>query len=87
MTTMSISLSEDMKDFVETQAADEGFATADDYLHSLIQEAQKRRAKQQLEAKFREALESGPATLMTADDWAALRQEARDSLAGETIQP
>ena len=40
-----------------------------------------------LEAKFREALESGPATPMTKEDWAALRREALEGLAGETIRP
>jgi antitoxin ParD1/3/4 len=84
---MNISLPEEMKAFVEAQMAQEGFASASEYLRSLIREAQRRRAKQELEAKFREALDSGPATPMTREDWAALRQEAMDGLADETIQP
>ena len=54
---------------------------------ALIREAQRQQAKQGLEAKLREALESGPATPMKQEDWAALRQEAMDGLAGETIRP
>ena len=54
---------------------------------TLIRDAQKRKAKQALEAKFREAMESGPATPMTHDDWVALRAEAVEGLAGETIRP
>ncbi len=87
MTTMNISLPDEMKAFIEAQMAQEGFASASEYLRALIREAQKRRAKQALEAKFREALESGPATPMTTEDWAALRREAVDGLAGETIRP
>ena len=87
MTTMNISLPEEMKAFIEAEMAQEGYASASEYLRSLIREAQKRRAKQELEAKFREALESGPATPMTKADWAALRREALEGLDGETIRP
>lgn len=76
MTTMNISLPEEMKAFIEAEMAQEGYASASEYLRSLIREAQKRRAKQELEAKFREALESGPATPMTREDWDELRRKA-----------
>jgi antitoxin ParD1/3/4 len=84
---MNISLPDDMKAFIEAQMAQEGFATASEYLRGLIREAQKRQAKNELEAKLREAPESGPATTMTEEDWAALRKEALEGLAGETIRP
>jgi antitoxin ParD1/3/4 len=87
MTTMNISLPEEMKAFIESQMSQEGYASASEFLRSLIREEQRRRAKRALEAKFREALESGPATPMTHEDWVALRQEAVDGLAGETIRP
>ena len=56
----------------------EGYASASEYLRTLIREAQKRRAKRELEAKFREALESGPATPMTREDWDSIEEEALD---------
>lgn len=87
MTTMNISLPEEMKAFIEAQMAQEGYASASEYLRTLIREEQRRRAKRALEATFREALESGPATPMTRDDWLALRREAIEGLAGETIRP
>jgi antitoxin ParD1/3/4 len=87
MTTLNISLPDEMKAFIDAEMAQEGFATASEYLRALVREAQKRRARQALEAKFREALESGPAAPMTSEDWAALRREALDGLAGESIQP
>lgn len=87
MTTMNISLPDEMKSFVETEMSQEGYASASEYLRALIRDAQKRKAKRALEAKFREALESGPATPMTHDYWVALRAEALEGLAGETIRP
>lgn len=74
MTSMNISLSEEMKEFIEAQMTAEGYASASEYLRSLIREAQRRRAKQELEARLREALESGPATPMTRDDWNELER-------------
>jgi antitoxin ParD1/3/4 len=87
MTTMNISLPEEMKAFIEAQMAREGYASASEYLRSLIRDAQKRRAKQELEARFREALESGPATPMTREDWEAIEREALDRWAGEQPRP
>ncbi len=73
MTTMNISLPEEMKAFIEAQMAQEGYASASEYLRSLIREAQKRQAKQALDAKLLEGLQS-PASEMTEADWTALRQ-------------
>ena len=72
MTTMNISLPDEMKAFIEAQVAQEGFASTSEYLRALIREAQKRKVKQRLEAKIREAVESGPATPMTHEDWVDL---------------
>ena len=83
MTIMNISVPDDMKAFVEAEMAQEGYASASEYLRTLIRDAQKRRAKRELEAKFREALESGPATPMTREDWDSIEQEAMDRLARE----
>ena len=85
MTTMNISLPDDLKAFVEAQTSQEGYASVSEYLGILIRDAQKRRAKRALEAKFREAMQSGPAVPMTRDDWVALRAEAMEGLEGETI--
>jgi antitoxin ParD1/3/4 len=86
MTTMNISLPDEMKTFVETQMAHEGYASASEYLRALIREAQKRQAKQELEAKLLEGLQ-GPAVVMDRDDWDSIKREAMEGLAGETIRP
>jgi antitoxin ParD1/3/4 len=83
MATMNISLPDEMKTFVETQAAKEGFGTTSEYLRSVIRDVQKRQAKQALEAKLREALESGPAEPMTREDWDEIEREGLERLARE----
>ncbi len=85
MTTMNISLPEEMTTFIEARMAEDGYASASEYLRALIRDAQKRKAKQILEAKLQEALDSGPAAPMTPEDWVALRQEALEGLAGEVL--
>jgi antitoxin ParD1/3/4 len=84
---MNISVPDEMKAFVEVQMAQEGYASASEYLCALIRDAQKRRAKQALEAKFREALESGPATQMTPDDWDQLERQVWERPHQEHARP
>jgi len=86
MTTMNISLPDEMKAFIETQISQDGYASASEYLRALVREAQKRKARQELEAKLLEGLQ-GPVSEMTAEDWQSMRQEALDRLAGETLKP
>jgi antitoxin ParD1/3/4 len=74
MATINISVPDEMKAFVEAQMCRAGYASAREYLRALIREAQKRQAKRELEAKFGEALESGPATPITPDVWQRLER-------------
>jgi antitoxin ParD1/3/4 len=85
MTTMNISLPDEMKVFVETKIAQEGYASASEYLRALIRDAQKQQAKQELEAKLLDGLR-GPSVRMTRRDWDSIEREAREGLAGETIR-
>lgn len=73
MTTMNISLPEEMKAFVDAQLAREGYASASEYLRALIRDAQRRLARQELDAKLLEGLQS-PASEMTRADWDGLRE-------------
>jgi antitoxin ParD1/3/4 len=86
VTTMNISLPDEMKAFVESEMTQEGYASASEYLRALIRDAQKRRARQDLETKLLEGLQ-GPAVQMTRDDWDSIKSEALEGLAGETIRP
>ena len=83
MATMNVSLSDEMKAFVEAQAVKEGFGTVSEYLRSVIRDVQKRQAKHHLAAKLREALLSGPAEPMTREDWNEIEREGLERLARE----
>ncbi len=86
MTTMNISLPDEMRAFIEAEMAQEGYASASEYFRSLVREVQKRKARQELEVKLLEGLQ-GPSVEMTREDWESIRSEALEGLAGETIQP
>ncbi|QEH35447.1 Antitoxin ParD4 [Aquisphaera giovannonii] len=78
MATMNISLPDQMKAFVESQARKEGFGTVSEYLRSLIRDVQKREDRQGLEARLREGIEGGPATPLTAQGWDDIEREGLD---------
>jgi antitoxin ParD1/3/4 len=82
MTTMNISLPDDMKAFIEDRVAQEGYASASEYFRDLIREVQRRQAKLELEAKLAEGLQGAP-TRMTHKDWQAIEREALEGLAGD----
>jgi antitoxin ParD1/3/4 len=86
MTTMNISLPDEMKAFIEAQVAQGGYASASEYLCAVIRDVQKRKAKQELEAKLLEGLQ-GPTNEMTREDWESIEREALDGLSGEAIRP
>jgi antitoxin ParD1/3/4 len=77
MTTMNISLPDEMKAFVESQMTADGYATASEYLRALIRDDQKRHAKRSLEAKLLDGLQ-GPAVEMTREDWDSIMREAAE---------
>lgn len=83
MTTMNISLPDDMKTFIDGQIAREGYASASEYVRALIREEQKRQARLDLEAKLAEGLE-GPSVLMTREDWDGIRRDARRATSNGT---
>ncbi|HEY9419844.1 MAG TPA: type II toxin-antitoxin system ParD family antitoxin [Thermoanaerobaculia bacterium] len=76
MTTLNISLPENLKSFVEDQVASGGFSTVSEYIRSLIRDAQERKAREALEAKLLEALGAEPEE-MGKMDWEALRSRVR----------
>ena len=75
MTTMTLAFSEEMRVFIETQTIVDGHDSPSEFLHALIREEQRRRAKSDLDGKLQAALQGGPATPMTRADWDRL--EAR----------
>ena len=67
METITISLSESMREFIDAQLADNGYSTASEYICALIREDQKRKAEEKLEALLLEGLEGDP--IEVTDAW------------------
>ena len=66
---MEISLSEPLKEFVNERIFAGAFASVSDYVGKLILDDLKRKTKAEIDQKLVEAMKSGPATPMTAQDW------------------
>ena len=75
MTSMNVSLPEDLKEYVETQTRN-GYSTPSEYVRELIRADQKRRAREKLDALLLEGLSSGDPISVDPDFWNELKQEA-----------
>lgn len=75
MTSMNISLPEELKEFCEAQT-ENGYSTPSEYVRELIREDRRRRAKDKLDAMLLEGLASGDPIPVTAEFWNELKGEA-----------
>ena len=75
MQSMNISLPEPLKQFVDGQIAQGRYSSTSEYMRELIRADEKLKAKEQLEAKLLEGLNS-PESEFGSTDWNALRKEA-----------
>lgn len=77
METVTISLPESLKTFVEKEVATKGFGNVSEYFRTLLREAQDRDAKARLEALLLEGLASGPSKTIDKAFWVDLRTAAQ----------
>ena len=76
MAAMNIFIPDEMKAFVEQEAARRGLGTVSKYMRVLIRGVQERQAERdRVDALLLAGLNSGPATPFSADDWESIRQE------------
>ena len=75
MTSMNVSLPEDLKEYVEAQT-ERGYSTPSEYVRELIRNDQTLRAKEKLDALLLEGLNSGDSIPVDAAFWSDLKQEA-----------
>lgn len=87
MTTLNVSLPDTLRDFLEERVAQGGYPTASDYLRDLVQEDQRRKAQDRLDALLQEGLDSGPETPMTSQDWDDIRREVQRRTSAVVPQP
>ena len=84
MTSMNISLPDEMRTFIEDEITREGYASASEYFRDLVRQAQRRKAKLELEAKLAEGLRGSP-TKMKRKDWQAIERSAADASVREKM--
>ena len=75
MVDLNVSVSEDVREWIEEQVRAGRYANAGDYVRELIQRERQQQARKHVEDLIREGIESGPATPMTRDDWEWIRRE------------
>lgn len=79
MTTVTISLPDSLKTFIEAQLATKGYGNVSEYFRSLLREAQQREEETRLEALLVEGLVTGGADIpLTREFWKDLKAEAVD---------
>ncbi len=86
MIIMHISLTDDMREFVESEAKQNGYASAEEYFQGLLVQERKRRTILELEAKLLKGLQ-GPMVVMDRAEWDSIREEARRGSPQEEIRP
>jgi putative addiction module CopG family antidote len=77
MVQISITLTPELKSFLDAQVAGGEFGSASDYIGLLLSEAQRRDLLTEVEGQLLEGLAS-PVSPMTGEDWARLRQTVVD---------
>ena len=79
MTTVTISLPDSLKTFIEAQLATKGYGNVSEYFRSLLREAQERQEEARLETLLVEGLVTGGTDIpLTREFWKDLKAEAVD---------
>ena len=73
---MTISLPEDLKQFVKKHSVTAHYGTPSDYIRGLIREDLKRLEQERLEVELLKGLHSGKGIPMTRENWAKLKAQA-----------
>lgn len=86
MPSVTVSLPDYLKRFVEAEVAARGYASRSEYIGLLVQMAYLEKHRDRVEQLLLEGVNSGPATPMTAQDWENIRREGLARLAEEKRQ-
>ena len=76
MTTVSISLPESLKKFVDRQVRSKGYGNVSEYFRGLLREAQERESQAKLEGLLLQGIESGEDIKIDREFWKDLKSEA-----------
>lgn len=79
MTTLNISLPDQMKEFVDEEMGEGGYRDPSDYFHALLREQQRRKAEEKLEGLLMEGLATQSSEL-NEKNWKQVRTEFQTGL-------
>lgn len=80
MATMTISLPDKMREFVEAEVSRGDYGSASELFRELVRERQKRKTQEQLETLLLEGLESGTPSRVTSEYLDKRRKSLREKL-------
>jgi antitoxin ParD1/3/4 len=83
MTTLTISLPESLKEFIDREVETKGYGNVSEYVRGLLRQAQANEADARLEALLLEGLSKGRDIPTSPDFWKELRRDATRILARE----
>ena len=69
---LTVSLPEELDEFVSRRVREEAYADAGEYLRALIRADRRRAVEEKIEQLVEEALESGPPETMSDADWTTM---------------
>lgn len=77
MATVTISMPESLKAFIDHEVATKGYGNVSEYIRGLVRDEQKKTAEARLRALLLEGLESGDEVPVDESFWRNLQTEAR----------
>ena len=81
MTTVTISLPESLKEFIDIEVQTKGYGNVSEYVRGLLRAAQTKDADRRLEVLLLEGLASGKDVALTEDFWGEVKADAARILA------
>ena len=81
LTSMNVSLPRAQREFVQNRIATGGYGSISEYIRELIRRDEKERARDELERKLLQGLDSGPAAPFDKDYFENLRKRIQKSRA------
>ena len=76
MTTLTISLPDSLKEFIDREVRTKGYGNVSEYVRGLLREAQAREANARLEGLLVEGLTTGGEVPLSPAFWTELRRDA-----------
>jgi antitoxin ParD1/3/4 len=84
MTTLTISLPDSLKEFIDREVQSKGYGNVSEYVRGLLREAQAKEADSRLESALLEGLTSGEDLPLSPAFWSELKREAAKILSNNT---